>query len=220
VEVAIGITAIVHFTNNLFKLGLMGLKADKGVIFRFGIPAIISAVAGALVLAWLSDLRPLMEYSWMGRTFQIMPIKLIIGAIILVIVLLELSPSFSSIALDKKFMPLGGCISGFFGGLSGHQGAFRSMFLIKARLDKESFVATGVVLAVMIDFSRLIIYGWETAGAQKDIDWMLVSVACVAAFAGAFAGSRLLKKMTFRVVQVIVTTLLIIVALGLMTGVL
>jgi uncharacterized protein len=75
-------------------------------------------------------------------------LKLIIGALIVLFVILELSPTFAKTALDRKWLPLGGVISGFFGGLSGHQGAFRSMFLIKAGLEKETFVATGVVLAV------------------------------------------------------------------------
>jgi hypothetical protein len=37
-------------------------------------------------------------------------------------------------------------LSGFFGGLSGHQGAFRRAFLIKP-LTKKSFLATKVVIS-------------------------------------------------------------------------
>src|SRR5688572_13629501 len=90
VDVAIGITAIVHFSNNLFKMALMGKHADKGTIIRFGLPAIVASIVGALLLGWLSEMRPLMEYTLQGRSFQIMPVKLIIGVIILVIVPLEL----------------------------------------------------------------------------------------------------------------------------------
>ncbi|MDD1611335.1 MAG: sulfite exporter TauE/SafE family protein [Methylococcaceae bacterium] len=154
VDVAIGITAMVHFANNIFKLGLLGLHADKSVIIRFGIPAVFAAFIGAFFLGWLSSLDPVFEYSLLGKTLQVMPIKLIIGIIIISFVILELSSAFSSITLDKRFLPIGGCISGFFGGLSGNQGAFRSMFLLKAGLSKEQFIATGIVLAVMVDSSR------------------------------------------------------------------
>jgi uncharacterized membrane protein YfcA len=37
-EIAIGMTAIVHLLNNLFKLVLVGKHAEKNILFRFGIP--------------------------------------------------------------------------------------------------------------------------------------------------------------------------------------
>lgn len=220
VDVAIGITAIVHFFNNLFKLGLLGWQAEKHTVVQFGIPAMVAAIVGALVLGWLSHLPPLTEYSWLGRTFQVTPLKLIIGVVILVFVALESSSALAAVSLDGRFLAIGGCISGFFGGLSGHQGAFRSMFLLKAGLSKEQFIATGVVLAVLIDLARLLIYGWEVSMSPQEVDWFLVVVACAAAFAGAFIGSRLLKKATLRSIQAIVTGLLVSVALGLMAGML
>lgn len=220
VDVAIGITAIVHFANNLFKLALLGLKADKNTVIKFGVPAIFAAVAGAFLLGWLSHLQPIAGYAIAGRVFQIMPVKFIIGVVILVFVALELAPAFAAITLDKRFLPLGGCISGFFGGLSGHQGAFRSMFLLKVGLSKEQFIATGVVLAVIIDFTRLLIYGWETKTSSQHVEWLLVVVASLAAFAGVLIGKRVVKQMTIRSIQAIVSVLLAVVALGLMSGVL
>lgn len=220
VDVAIGITAIVHFANNIFKLGLVGLHANKEMIIKFGIPAVFAALLGALLLGWLASLPPVTEYALAGKSFAIMPVKLIIGIIIIAFIALELSPSFSSITLDKKLLPLGGCISGFFGGISGHQGAFRSMFLLKAGLCKEQFIATGVVLAVMVDLSRMLIYGLEAIAQQQNVDWPLVAVTTLSAFIGAFVGSRLIKKMTIRAIQLIVSGLLIVVALGLISGVL
>jgi acyl-CoA reductase-like NAD-dependent aldehyde dehydrogenase len=46
--------------------------------------------------------------------------------------------------MPPGYLPVGGLLSGFFGGLSGHQGALRSVFLLRAGLTKESFIATGV----------------------------------------------------------------------------
>jgi len=219
-DVAIGITALVHFANNIFKLGLLGLRADKSVVMKFGVPAVCAAFLGAFLLGWFTALQSIVTYSVMGIAGKVMPVKLIIGTVIIGFVVLELSPGFAAITLDKKFLPVGGCISGFFGGLSGHQGAFRSMFLIKAGLGKEQFIATGVVLAVMVDVSRMLVYGWEAMAAQQKVDWRLVLVATFSAFIGAFAGSRLIKKMTIRSVQVIVSGLLVVVAFGLIIGVL
>jgi uncharacterized membrane protein YfcA len=220
VDIAIGITAMVHFANNLFKLGLVGFHANREVIIKFGIPAVVAALLGASLLNWLASLQPIAQYAFVGRTFTVMPVKLIIGIIIIAFVILELSPKFSSLTLDKKLLPLGGAISGFFGGISGHQGAFRSMFLLKAGLSKTQFIATGVVLAVMVDLSRMLIYGLDAVTKQKNVDWLLVTVTALSAFTGAFIGSRLMTKMTIRSIQLIVSALLVIVALGLIGGVL
>ena len=93
------------------------------------------------------------------------------------------------------------------------------MFLIKSGLTKEAFVATGVVIAVMVDVSRLLVYGHDMSVARGNIDWLLVSVACVAAFAGACFGVKLLRKVTIRFVQIMVSLMLVIVALGMMAGI-
>ncbi len=220
VEVAIAITAMVHLANNVFKVALIGKKANRSVILSFGIPAVAFAFLGALVLGWLSVVPAIFEYAAFGNQIQVSPLRLVVGILILAFVTLELSPRFSSIALDRKYLPYGGVVSGFFGGLSGHQGAFRSMFLLKAGLNKEEFVATGVMLAVMVDLSRILIYGWEMSGQHHGIEWPLVIAASISAFIGAYFGSKLLKKITISSIQIVVSVLLVVVSLGLISGVL
>jgi uncharacterized protein len=221
VDVAIAMTAMVHLANNIFKVGLVGRHANPSLLLRFGVPAIFAAFAGAMILGWLSGAPPLLSYDAWGRTCHISALKLLVGMLIVGFVLLELSPAFSALSLDPKFVPLGGLVSGFFGGLSGHQGAFRSMFLLKAGLTKEQFVATGVLLAVMVDISRMMIYGWDLSrSGGPDVNWTLVISASLAAFTGAVIGKRLLKKMTIRSIQFLVSVLLLVVAAGLITGIL
>lgn len=220
IEIAVAITAIVHLANNVFKVALLGKKARRSVLFRFGIPAIVFAFLGALVLGWLSVVEPVLEYTALGGSFAVSPLKLVVGTLILIFVILELSPKFAAMALEQKYLPVGGMVSGFFGGLSGHQGAFRSMFLIKAGLSKEEFVATGVMIAVMIDVSRLSIYGWGMSAQLHHIQWPLVISASLSAFAGAYFGAKMLEKITIRSIQVLVSVLLVAVSLGLISGVL
>lgn len=219
VEVAIAVTAMVHLANNLFKVVLLGRNASRSVLMSFGVPAVIFALLGAFVLGLLSNISFVLEYSAFGNQIQVSPLKLIVGILILTFVILELSPMFSSIALDKKYLPFGGAVSGFFGGLSGHQGAFRSMFLLKAGLSKEKFVATSVMLAVLVDMSRMLIYGWEMSGKNQSIEWPVVISASVSAFLGAYFGSKLIKKITIRSIQMLVSILLVVVSFGLISGV-
>ena len=219
-ETAIAMTAMVHLANNFFKIGLLGKHADRQILLRFGLPAIMTAFAGAALMTWLSGIRPIYEYQAFGNELQVSPLKLIIGLLIIFFVMIEFSPRFSRIALDRKYLPVGGMVSGFFGGLSGHQGTFRSMFLLKAGLSKEAFIATGIVIAIMVDLSRMVIYGLDISAQQKQLEWTLIAAAMLSAFTGAYFGAKLLNKVTIRFVQIIVSILLVVVSFGLISGVL
>ena len=139
--------------------------------------------------------------------------KLVIATLIMAFALVELNPNFENLAFDTKFIPVGGALSGFFGGLSGHQGALRTAFLIRTGLQKEVFIGTMVVSAVLVDISRLTVYGttffsrdFEVLKNQGGVE--LVIAGSLAAFVGAFIGSRLLKKITMRTIQIIVGIML------------
>ena len=217
--IAVAITAVVHFANNILKFFLVAKNAEIRTLLYFGAPAVLFAFLGAYGLGSLSNMGTLYEYVLFGKTFFITPLKLSIGLLILFFVLLESLPFFSQIALDKKWLPFGGALSGFFGGLSGNQGAFRSMFLLKAGLSKEQFIATGVVLAVMVDSARMLIYG-ESFLQSSEIEWSMVAIAIVAAFLGTLVGNRLLKKVSINFIRIVVAVLLSVISLGLICGIL
>ena len=75
-EVAVGLTAVVHFLNNLFKLALVGRHADRQVVWRLGAPAILASFLGAWLLVWLADTAPLAHYQAFGRDMYVTPVKL------------------------------------------------------------------------------------------------------------------------------------------------
>jgi uncharacterized membrane protein YfcA len=203
---AIAATAIVHFANNIFKFSLMAKLADWRIVARFSIPAAIAAMVGAAFLTHLGQLPLLTSYNFAHSLHEITVLKIIIGLLIVTFALIELWPHFQQrIAIPLKWLPLGGVLSGFIGGLSGNQGALRAAFLIKAGLSKEAFIATSVVSAVIVDAARLFVYG-------------IIGIGC--AFLGSLGGIYFLKKVTFRVVQIIVVGLLLLVGVGLIVGIL
>ena len=223
IEVAVAATAIVHLANNMFKVGLVGKRADLGIVLRFALPAAILAMVGALVLNYFTTVQPIALYTLAGRTCTITVVKLVIAVLIMVFAFVELNPSFEKLAFDTRFIPVGGALSGFFGGLSGHQGALRTAFLIRTGLEKEVFIGTMVVSAVIVDISRLIIYGAtffsrDFAILEKEGVTGLVIAGSLAAFLGAFIGSRLLKKITMHTIQIIVGVMLALLAVGLGSG--
>jgi uncharacterized protein len=218
VELAIALTGVVHFLNNIFKLVLVGNHADKQVVLRFGIPAFISALIGAYLLLQVSTLQPFFTYSFKGNTYAVTPIKTIIAVLLIFFSLMEVIPSLKKIQFGRDKLIWGGVLSGFFGGLSGIQGALRSAFLIKSGLGKEAFIATGIVIACLVDISRLGVYitRFSRSGLQNNLG--LVIAATASAFAGAYLGNRLLKKVTLDSVQVIVTVMLVVLAIALGLG--
>jgi len=219
VEVAIALTGVVHFLNNLFKVSLVGLKADKDVVLRFGIPALIASFAGAWLLVQMTSLDPLYQYSIGERYFTITPVKVIISVLLMLFTFMEVFPFLKNIRVGKETLVLGGILSGFFGGLSGHQGALRSAFLIKTNLKKEAFVATGIVIACMVDFSRLGVYVVRFSMSELEDNIVLVIVATSSAFAGAYLGNWLLKAVTLKSVHIIVTVMILILAIALGLGI-
>jgi uncharacterized membrane protein YfcA len=138
--------------------------------------------------------------------------------------LFELLPAFRKMQFDRKYLPLGGFLSGFFGGLSGHQGALRSAFLGKAGLTTEGFVGSNALIGFLVDLSRLSVYAALFAGARQKLDelaaWPLVITGALAAFCGVMLGKRYLHKVTMRSVQMLVGTLLFGVGFALVTGLL
>lgn len=218
VDLAIALTAVVHALNNGFKCWLLGRYADRAVVLKFGLPAILAALLGARVLLYLSDLQPLLHYQVLGREAYIMPVKLVVAVLMVVFALLELAPRRAPLALTPRYLPLGGVLSGFFGGLSGHQGALRSAFLLKAGLTKESFIATGVVISLLVDIPRIVMYGVSLPGLYLGDHRLLIAAAVLAAFGGAWLGNRLLTKVTLRLVQLLVALMLLGIAAALGSG--
>ena len=219
VELSVALVAIVHFLNNLFKLSLIGQKASKQVLLKFGGPAIVAAFAGAYLLTLLSETGPLLRYSLAGREFEITLLKLVIAFLLFVFALFDLLPKLMKLNFDRKYLPLGGALSGFFGGLSGHQGALRTAFLIRAGLSKEAFIGTGIAISVLIDISRLAVYSTDILKTRDRIDYNLLLAATLSAFVGAVIGNRVLKKITIETLHLAVGFMLLIFSLLLGSGI-
>jgi uncharacterized membrane protein YfcA len=72
VPIAVGATAAVHLANNLFKLFLIGRSADKDIIIRSGIPAVLSALVGASLLTCVSSLPAITSYRLWGPPMKLL----------------------------------------------------------------------------------------------------------------------------------------------------
>lgn len=223
VEVAIAATAIVHLTNNIYKGYLMGKHANLRIVLIFTLPAAFSAMLGAYLLSYFSDLSPIFEYSISDKLFTITPVNLAIGILMILFALVELVPFLKKINFSNKVIPIGGILSGFFGGISGHQGALRTAFLTHAGLEKKSFIGTMVLSAIVIDIVRLTVYGLTFLKFDAEMFQMrglktLLIAGTIAAFIGSTLGKYLLEKVTFDTIHIVVGIMLLILGIAISIG--
>lgn len=224
VELAVAATAVVHCANNIFKAALLGKYADWKVVLRFGIPAVAAAVVGAALLSAFSAMPAMATYA-VGRHIAVVtPLKMLMAALMIGFAVFELHPRFTTLKFDQSYLVAGGLLSGFFGGLSGHQGALRSAFLAKVDIDPKSFVGTNAVIGLAVDLARLSAYGAilfsdRLPAVLVSHAGMLVLTGIAAAFIGVLIGKFFLHKVTMKLVQTITGTLLILIAVLLGSGI-
>lgn len=219
VDVAIALTAIVHFLNNAFKLVLVKKNINWKIALQFGLPALLFSFIGAFLLDRITNANILTEYTLNDKIFQITLMKIIVAVLLIFFALFELLPKLKNLQFPDKYLPFGGILSGFFGGLSGHQGALRSAFLTKVGLSKEAFIATGVIIACMIDVSRMSVYFTNISKVKDSLNLNLILIATLAAFIGVYFGNRLVKKITINTIQKIVAFMIIVFAMALGLGI-
>ena len=174
---AIAGVAIVHGAHNLIKSRMLREHIDRNALKRFGWALLIGALIGALLQSIIpSD-----------------PLLLVVGLALIVLPLLKVSESWSSIRLPEAEDRLGGFGSGFLGGLTGHQGALRAMFLKERLPDKSAYAATAAVLALVVDLTRIPIYLVNDASVLSTNTWLMVGFV-LSALVGAQLGKRWLER--------------------------
>jgi uncharacterized membrane protein YfcA len=217
--IAISLTAIVHFLNNTFKFAIIGGHINKKVLFNFGIPAVIGVIPGVWLLASLDQLQEIYFYSLFDKTFSFTWLGFVIGSLMIFFALNEFSKGDKK-PPNKLALAGGGLLSGFFGGLSGYQGALRSSFLIRLNLSKEAFVATGVGISLFVDITRIPMYYTTWMQEMGRGEWVMIVVAVIPAFLGAYLGKKWLKKTSINFVRKTVGIMLIVFGILIIFGVL
>ena len=136
----------------------MGKNIDKKVLIRFGLPSVIAALIGSYLLVLIDDNIVIFSYYFFDKKIDVILVKFLISILLIIFAIIDLIPQIKDLHFDKKYLPVGGFLSGFFGGLSGNQGALRSAFLVKHGLEKSVFVATTVAISSLVDITRLSVY--------------------------------------------------------------
>jgi uncharacterized membrane protein YfcA len=216
IDIAILLTAWVHLANNLIKFGFYYKSISWKILLRFAPTAIIGAYLGSHLLQQIEKMNsPLSIPSWHIETsiFQ-----MILGFLLGVFAIIEWLPKEKRFNFPTSVLPIGGAISGFFGGLSGHQGALRSAFLIRAELSKEVLIGTGIVIATCIDVTRIYQYLGNQSYTVLQTNASILISATAVAFLGVFLAQRWIQKVTIAWLQKSIAFFLIIFSVAMMLG--
>jgi uncharacterized membrane protein YfcA len=212
-EIAIVITALVHLGSSLLKV-LLNRSVRWDIVLRFGVASVLAALLGSELLEILiRDEIQLYSISVFNRTNEVGLVNFIIGLLLMVFAAVEWSYKSKSM-----YMPLwlGGIISGFFGGFSGHQGALRSVFLVQRIREVPNYIATTAFISLCVDAARVANYSRNDLLASVSFDqvvWCLL-----AALGGVLLGTFLIKKTTLRLLQNWVAISIFLLGVAMLTG--
>ncbi|MDF2500256.1 MAG: hypothetical protein K0Q77_970 [Anaerosporomusa subterranea] len=180
VKVAIFLTAIVHFFNNMSRLALYRSEINWRIIQRFGIVSLIGAFIGSYAQIYIDS-------EWL---------KVGVGLFLTTYALLSLIPNNIKFKLPSNVDFIGGFLSGLIGGLIGNQGAIRSLYLLNYGLEKKELIVSSALIAIIIDSTRIPVYAYTNLHyLQENI--VLLSLIVLSAILGTVAGSRILPKVSY-----------------------
>ena len=141
-HLAIAAVAVVHAAHNAWKLLLLKSDVDFSAVKRYGWAMVLGALIGASL----------------GTSIDPQPLLIVVGFALILLPILSISERWTNYRLPEAEDRWGGFGSGFMGGLTGHQGALRAMFLQRRLPDKSAYAATAALLALVVDLSRLPVY--------------------------------------------------------------
>lgn len=219
IEIAVFATAIVHFCNSFFKLIFIFRNINFPIILKFGSTAIPFAIIGAYLLNQFNSSHFAIHYNFSFYQKNVSLINFLMGLTMICFALVEFFLKNKKAKPSSKSLFFGGIISGFFGGFSGHQGAFRAMFLTKTEISKEEFVATSSCIGFLVDLTRIGIYFSSFNLFNHGNISITLSLSIIVAFAGSYFGSKLLQKTTLKSIQFMVALLLLLLGSLLIIGV-
>ena len=184
---AVAVVAVVHGAHNAGKFVALRESVDLSAFRHYGVWLVAGSIIGAL------------------RQNQVPqdPLLAVIGVFLVLLPILTLSESWTGYRIPEANDRVGGFGSGFMGGLSGHQGALRAMFLTRRLSDKMTYAATASVLALCVDLSRIPVYLFFRPDEIVE-HLQLTSILVVAALLGVRVGKRWLETMKSELIRKIV----------------
>jgi uncharacterized protein len=192
----LGIVAFIHVFSNITRISFFWRNISKEVFVKFGISNILFVGIGALFT----------------RFMNVSIIEVSLGLTLVIFSCCELLFKRSVFTVTPKLETVLGAVAGFFGGLVGTSGPFRSFLLINIGLTKEAYIATSVAVDFIGDALRLLIYilnGFVNMEVIKLLPYIFF-----ASLFGAYIGQKLLVLISPKIFNTLVFCFLLILGIS------
>ena len=177
IRLAVAAVAIPHVLGTTLRFFLLQGRADRAVLWSFGLTSAAGGLLGAALQGWLGS-------RWLTVVF---------GALLLFVAAGQATGLTQRMRFRGAAAWIAGAASGLLGGLVGNQGGIRSAALVGFDLPKHTFIATATAIALLVDGARLPVY---LVMQEEEIlsVWPWVAVASVGVCIGTLLGSRVMAR--------------------------
>ncbi|MBI4055313.1 MAG: sulfite exporter TauE/SafE family protein [Elusimicrobia bacterium] len=200
VKRAIALVAIYHAAGNASRIFWLRGHVHWKIAVPFAAWALLFTAGGALLTG----------------TLQAVWVQILFGAFLLLYVLSSFFSFKLQLAATPKTIAWGGIFTGFVTGLIGTGGAIRAAFLLNFPLEKESFVATSALIALIIDLTRIAAYTGQHFTRSQDIP--LCAGLALASFLGARVGKQVLQRLPVKRFRQFILGFLFLMAVKILWG--
>lgn len=193
-RLAVAVVAIPHFIGTFVRFTMLDGRADRSVLWRFGLASATGGLLGALFQSAVNGQR----------------LMVLLAGLLLFVSISELTGMSTRMRFTGLAAWIAGVLSGLLGGLVGNQGGVRSAALLGFGLRRDAFVATATAIALWVDGARLPIYLWNE-GSGLWASRNTIALAAAGVVTGTIGGARLLRGIPeplFRKVVAIILAIL------------
>lgn len=183
---ALFLSAMLHGFQSAIKTLINFKYIPWRQVIWFSASAIPCSLLGSYCIVYITHWSYKIYFNIYSVDFYTTPIRFVIACSMLVFSVLELlKPKQENTEKSLVFL-ISGTLSGFFGGLTGHQGVLRSMFTSKQFKSTYTLVAFNGLVSLCIDTTRLLNYfkGTITISTAPLHIIILLSIALLATFTG------------------------------------
>jgi uncharacterized membrane protein YfcA len=198
-RLAVAVVAIPHLIGTAVRFMMNEGRADRTVLWRFGLASAAGGLAGALFQTAASGPR----------------LMVLLAVLLLFVSISELTGLSVRMRFTGIAAWIAGVLSGLLGGLVGNQGGIRSAALLGFGLPRDVFVATATAIALCVDGARMPIYLWSEGEALWASRGTIV-VATAGVVTGTIAGAKLLRGIPEPLFRKVVAIVLLVLGVALL----
>lgn len=207
---ALFLSAILHGFQSAIKTLINFKYIPWRQVIWFSACAIPCSFLGSYCILYITQWSYKIHFNIYSVGFYTTPIRFVIACSMLVFSILELLKPKRHVAEKPIVFMSSGALSGFFGGLTGHQGVLRSMFTSKQFNTIYSLVAFNGLVSLCIDATRLLNYFKGTIAISTAP--LHITVLLGIALLATFTGQHFLKHIKLNLINRLIFIFIIVFA--------